>query len=968
MSGALVRDQMGRAVQYGVPTAANYDSEGFIDNQSTSLAYSTNFTYDFLGRFNNATAPNGYQVTKSYDVYHETFFNSITNSNEQRIVTINKLNDNEDRESSEFKDIGGNVVRTEVKKNSSAKIVTKFESDLHGYAKLIESNGTSIGEKQFDSIGGLEWMKSPDGGKFEYVYNNKLLVSKVINYGKNVEDSVKIETDYLYDSLNRLSQITYPTTTDNVTYQYYDNTGEGNKYARSAIKSIAKGSYYLAEYNFGQLWLEEKKTIESASYQTKYTYDVQGRISSVLYPDAENVSYAYDEGGYLKSISGTQNYISNIKYNEFGQRTYVRYGNGLETTYQYTPETGLLNFMKQKDKNGTEILNYDYDFDLTGNLTSLINAPGGTQKSSQSFSYDKLGRISAASGNYNNGESVFGQSYGFDDDNRILFKTFESGMRYDFNYLGNTHAVSNIMITGSPAGERQVNFNYDDFGNMTRKELIADSGNKITNFQYDDANRLKHIDLPDEIFKLDFKYSNGGQRITKTYSDNLGVVNHNVYVTGFYDITNGVINKHISDGKYIFATKVDNDDNNILYYTQNNIGSTVMLTDKDSNKVQGYLYQPFGEMWVEENPSASIPEVVRLFTGQMYDKESGLYYMNARYYDPHLGSFITPDPGMDGYNHYVYANSNPIKYMDPTGMDEDDDGGFSCDDSYGCDGDDGDNNNNYDGYNESQDISYGNLDMTPGVHSPEYNALEAFCNDWNSVVSAPGVIGQGPEDLASAINPSFHSDANEWCRANGLPDAFEGPNIGFGAVAQQGAVAYGLGGKGNFGGEHSPLIAGDNLSCLKGAWDNAKEAWDKTVDFGKGLWDQGKEFASRFGWSWSSLGKEYVYALDLVPWIQTGMVTGAKFGLPGVIIGGLIGGTIQINFDVYASIFTSKDIQSTYNNGNYITGNINQSFYTIGLVGSYLSYPGAFMPDLAYFSTFLEVMGYIGTHINYKNK
>ena len=234
------------------------------------------------------------------------------------------------------------------------------------------------------------------------------------------------------------------------------------------------------------------------------------------------------------------------------------------------------------------------------------------------------------------------------------------------------------MITGSPAGERQVNFNYDDFGNMITKQLIADSGNKTTNFQYDDANRLKHIDLPDEIFKLDFKYSNGGQRITKTYSDNLGVVNHNVYVTGFYDITNGVINKHISDGKYIFATKVANDDNNILYYTQNNIGSTVMLTDKDSNKVQGYLYQPFGEMWVEENPSASIPEVVRLFTGQMYDKESGLYYMNARYYDPHLGTFITPDPGMDGVNHYAYCAANPINYSDPTGLWDGDDGSIDC--------------------------------------------------------------------------------------------------------------------------------------------------------------------------------------------------------------------------------------------------------------------------------------------------
>ena len=57
-----------------------------------------------------------------------------------------------------------------------------------------------------------------------------------------------------------------------------------------------------------------------------------------------------------------------------------------------------------------------------------------------------------------------------------------------------------------------------------------------------------------------------------------------------------------------------------------------------------------------------------MYTNQQYDKESGLYYYNARYYDPHLGSFITPDPAMQGLNHYTYANSNPIKYSDPTGL------------------------------------------------------------------------------------------------------------------------------------------------------------------------------------------------------------------------------------------------------------------------------------------------------------
>jgi RHS repeat-associated protein len=49
-------------------------------------------------------------------------------------------------------------------------------------------------------------------------------------------------------------------------------------------------------------------------------------------------------------------------------------------------------------------------------------------------------------------------------------------------------------------------------------------------------------------------------------------------------------------------------------------------------------------------------------------KESGLYYYNARYYDLKAEIFITPDPAMDGLNHYAYCSANPINYVDPTGL------------------------------------------------------------------------------------------------------------------------------------------------------------------------------------------------------------------------------------------------------------------------------------------------------------
>jgi len=48
--------------------------------------------------------------------------------------------------------------------------------------------------------------------------------------------------------------------------------------------------------------------------------------------------------------------------------------------------------------------------------------------------------------------------------------------------------------------------------------------------------------------------------------------------------------------------------------------------------------------------------------------DSRLYYFNARWYDADTGRFITEDPARDGLLWYAYANNNPLKFTDPTGM------------------------------------------------------------------------------------------------------------------------------------------------------------------------------------------------------------------------------------------------------------------------------------------------------------
>jgi RHS repeat-associated protein len=107
------------------------------------------------------------------------------------------------------------------------------------------------------------------------------------------------------------------------------------------------------------------------------------------------------------------------------------------------------------------------------------------------------------------------------------------------------------------------------------------------------------------------------------------------------------------------------------YYHGDHLGSSNILTDRQGNLVQHYEYTAFGkERFVDNSQAFSISH---RYTGQIFDEATGLYYYNARYYDPELAWFVQADTivpsGGDPQtlNRYSYVRNNPLKYTDPSG-------------------------------------------------------------------------------------------------------------------------------------------------------------------------------------------------------------------------------------------------------------------------------------------------------------
>ena len=107
------------------------------------------------------------------------------------------------------------------------------------------------------------------------------------------------------------------------------------------------------------------------------------------------------------------------------------------------------------------------------------------------------------------------------------------------------------------------------------------------------------------------------------------------------------------------------------FYHHDALGSIVAASDENGDIIWRKTYDPYGNEVISTESGEKYEG--QAYTGQQYDKETGLLYLNQRYYNPKIRQFMSMDPvgftpnNPVSFNPYAYANNNPYRYVDPDG-------------------------------------------------------------------------------------------------------------------------------------------------------------------------------------------------------------------------------------------------------------------------------------------------------------
>ena len=608
-SGAVEYDSKGRAVKEGMTEFIQGDIQALLEAVPRMTSLYTAYEYDEKDRKAKTTLPDG--SVQSAAFYIE----------ENRLIA--ETTDPLGNVSVQETDSRGNIVRV-AKKDVQGKLLTQATyryNEMGEMLKAFDAKGNAV-IAEYDLLGRRTALESKDSGRQEFFYDE---CSNLVRESSSVLRENNKQIVYKYDGLNRLVKIDYPDTEDTVYTYGGANSTHG---AANRILSVTDASGTL-EYEYGKLGEVTRETRTLATHLNRnsptetavmqYRSDYLGRMQHIIYPDGEKITYGYDNGGQVISVTGSNygnefNYVTNILYDQYGQRTRIDYGNGTFTEYNYDPARRWLDTIKTENKWGQAYQNISYSFDVVGNVLGYENDclgnASGNYRTKQTYSYDNLYQLIKADGEttYNPYQSsvpefvsTYSQAFGFDADglgnmtSKISTETVTpqksigDNLNYSFEYAYDENYAHRLVR----AGDRY--YQYDANGNIVCEQDGSFESNgeeqavyhKITQesenvystdcgwglFKEDDkggsgkANRAKYkrtyawnernqlVSSVDDSYSTAYIYGQDGQRSNK-YTQNSETLYFNKMWTLHTDSGNNVYGGQTAKNIYLGETRI----------------------------------------------------------------------------------------------------------------------------------------------------------------------------------------------------------------------------------------------------------------------------------------------------------------------------------------------------------------------------------------------------------------------------
>lgn len=429
-----------------------------------------------------------------------------------------------------------------------------------------------------------------------------------------------------YDTMNRLTATSYGDASPGITRSY---TADGLPLTVSSA-----GATWTYGYNALRLTTLESLLFGGTTYNIGRAYDAHGKLSSLSYP-VTGLTLVYSPNA-LGEPTQVGPYASGIGYHPNGAVAGFTYGNGVVHSL-----TQNLRGLPEQWRDAA-VMQDLYAYDANGNVGAITDQQEGV--TTRTMGYDGLDRLTST---YAPG--VWGNAtYGYDPLDNLRSSVVGS------RNSSHVYDPATNRLTALVNGVGTTNYGYDVQGNITSRGAQG--------FVFDRANRMSSA-----TGKASYTYDGHGRRVRLAHADGstrLQIYSQDGRLLHGAHSSQGVT-QHVYLGSRLIAEVVGG----VPQYTHADaLGSPVARSNASGGVLNRTRYEPYGATAAGTNPTGIG------FTGHANDADTGLVYMQQRYYEPAISRFVSLDPittdseDASAFNRYEYANSNPYTFRDPTGM------------------------------------------------------------------------------------------------------------------------------------------------------------------------------------------------------------------------------------------------------------------------------------------------------------